>query len=86
LALNADSEIAANGATILGGCLPRGTLPSIGRCHAIYRQSAFIVDKILMGTKPMQLPGEQPKKLKLLVNTKTAKSLGATCADVLCPR
>jgi ABC-type uncharacterized transport system substrate-binding protein len=45
-----------------------------------------IVGKILNGTKPSQLSTEQPTKFGLLVNTKTAKWLGTTCADIPCPR
>ena len=62
------------------------TLPSIEGVEAIYRRPAFIVDKILKGTKPAQLPAEQPAKFELLVNTKTAKSLGTTIAPIFLAR
>ncbi len=44
------------------------------------RRAATFVDKILKGTRPAALPVEQPRKFDLIVNLKTAKTIGVTLA------
>jgi ABC-type uncharacterized transport system substrate-binding protein len=44
----------------------------------LYRRAATFVDKILKGTKPADLPVEQPKKFEFIINLKAAKQIGVT--------
>jgi putative tryptophan/tyrosine transport system substrate-binding protein len=56
-----------------------GALVSYGpSLAAMWRQSAIIVAKVLKGAKPADLPVEQSAKLELVVNARTAKTLGLT--------
>ncbi len=59
-----------------------GALMSYGPNYpALFQRAADFVDKILRGTKPGEIPVEQPTKFELVVNLKTAKALGLTVPD-----
>ncbi len=48
-----------------------------------YRHVVSLVDKVLRGTKPADLPIEQPTKFELAVNLKTAGAIGLTISPTL---
>jgi putative tryptophan/tyrosine transport system substrate-binding protein len=52
----------------------------------LFRRSAVFVSKILQGGKPSDMPVEQPTKFELVINLKTAKTLGLTIAETFLSR
>ena len=97
----ADLLINANGVHIVTTALARrlptisytreyaeaGALSSYGPSYAaLFRRAGDYVDKILHGAKPSDLPVEEPTKLDLVINLKTAKVLGLTMPPTLLAR
>jgi putative ABC transport system substrate-binding protein len=92
VAVTEDGEFAASFKTI--AALAAGKkLPSIGSKEfaeagglvgygvnilSLYRRAAYFVDRILKGSKPADLPIEQPTRFDFVINLKTAKTLGLT--------
>jgi putative tryptophan/tyrosine transport system substrate-binding protein len=72
-ALYSQREFAADGGLVSYG-------PSLSE---MFRRAATHVDKILRGTKPGDIPVEQPTKFELVINLKTAKTLGLTIPQPL---
>ena len=66
----------------LSGLVEAGGLMSYGPNQPdLYRRAADLVDKILRGTKPADIPVQQPTKFDLVINLTTAKALGLTIPE-----
>ena len=97
VAVTEDGEFAASFKTI--AALAAGKkLPSIGSKEyaeaggligygvnilSLYRRAAYFIDRILKGSKPADLPIEQPTRFDFVINLKTAKALGLAIPETL---
>jgi len=70
-----------------GDYVEAGGLMSHGPNYAnLFRRAADIVDKILHGTKPGDIPVEQPSKFELVINLATARAIGLTVPSTVLAR
>jgi putative tryptophan/tyrosine transport system substrate-binding protein len=93
-----DALIAANRTTLAlsarlptilsyGDYVEAGRLMSYGPNYAnLFRQAADMVDKILHGTKPSDIPVKQPSKFELVINLGTARAIGLTMPSTVLAR
>ncbi len=64
-----------------------GVMAYAANYHATYRRNvALVIDKILKGTKPGDLPVQQPTEFELILNLKTAKTIGLEIPPTLLAR
>lgn len=72
-AIYVSKELVAEGGLISYGVKPRAAMV----------RAATIIDRILKGAKPADIPVEQPTRFELVINLKTAKALGITIPQSL---
>ena len=81
------AQVAANRLPAIYGArefTENGGLMSYGPDLAdMYRRAAYLIDQILRGAKPSELPVEQATRFELVINLKTAKALGLTILQTL---
>jgi putative ABC transport system substrate-binding protein len=76
----------------IGDCAGRQVAAADGlicygpRITTFYRQAARQIVKVFKGVKPADIPVEQPDKIELVINLKTAKALGLTLPQALLAR
>jgi putative tryptophan/tyrosine transport system substrate-binding protein len=71
----------------VGGLISYGPMCWMGRCVLDqYRRVAAYIDRILKGEKPADLPVQAPTKYELVINLKTAKTLGIEVPPTLLAR
>jgi len=84
------AQVAANRLPAIYGArefTENGGLMSYGPDLAeMYRRAAYLIDQILRGAKPSEIPVEQATRFELVINLKTAKALGLTIPPSLLQR
>jgi putative tryptophan/tyrosine transport system substrate-binding protein len=84
------NDVAAVGLPAISGSrefVVAGLLASYGsRIFEVFRRSVIYVDRILKGARPEDLPIEQPSKFELVINLKTARTLGLTISPLILAR